>query len=109
MIQSRSLLRQLDGWAALTRWSLVSAELTPDAKKRLAWFDYYRLSKNVAKTCRHFGISRKTFYAWAKRYDAHRLTALESRSCAPHRKRHRDITAEQEMQIVALRRKYLRY
>ena len=23
---------------------------------------------NVARTCRHFGISRKTFYKWRQRY-----------------------------------------
>jgi transposase-like protein len=26
---------------------------------------------NVARTCRHFGISRKTFYKWRQRYHAH--------------------------------------
>ena len=32
--------------------------LSPQAKKRLAWFDQYRQSANVALTCRHFGISK---------------------------------------------------
>ena len=27
-------------------------------------------SRNVARTCRHFGISRKSFYKWKKRYEA---------------------------------------
>lgn len=105
----RSLIRQLEGWTALYRWSHASANLSPEARKRLAWFDYYRESKNVAKTCRHFGIARKTFYIWKKRYDAHNLAALESRFCTPRRRRHRDITVEQEMRIVALRRRYIRY
>ena len=26
---------------------------------------------NVARTCRHFGISRKTFYKWKRRHDVH--------------------------------------
>jgi transposase-like protein len=29
-------------------------------------------SRNVARTCRHFGISRQAFYRWKRRYDAHR-------------------------------------
>ena len=28
-------------------------------------------ARNVARTCRHFGISRKTFYKWKRRYDEH--------------------------------------
>jgi transposase len=27
------------------------------------------ITKNVAKTCRHFGVSRKTFYKWKQRYE----------------------------------------
>jgi transposase-like protein len=25
--------------------------------------------RNVARTCRYFGISRKTYYKWKRRYD----------------------------------------
>jgi transposase-like protein len=28
-------------------------------------------ARNVAHTCRHFGISRKTFYKWKRRHDEH--------------------------------------
>jgi transposase-like protein len=31
--------------------------------------DFDRDSGNVARTCRHFGISRQTFYRWQQRYD----------------------------------------
>ena len=31
---------------------------------------------NVARTCRHFGISRKTFYKWRQRYHEHGDTGL---------------------------------
>lgn len=27
--------------------------------------------RSVAQTCRHFGLSRKAFYKWKSRYDAH--------------------------------------
>jgi transposase InsO family protein len=42
-------------------------------------------SRNVARTCRHFGISRKTFYKWKKRYDAHGEAGLCDRPCTPQR------------------------
>lgn len=108
-MSSRYTIRSVQGWMSLVRWSQVSSNLTPDATKRLAWFDYYHRSKNVAKTCRHFGISRKTFYAWQKRFDAHALMSLESHTSVPRRKRQRMITAEQEGRIIALRRRHLLY
>ena len=40
---------------------------------------------NVARTCRHFGISRKTFYKWRQRYHEHGDTGLADRARAPHR------------------------
>ena len=51
--------------------------LSPEARKRLKWMDYYRQCQNVSQTCRHFDISRKTFYYWLKRYDPHNLVSLE--------------------------------
>jgi transposase InsO family protein len=41
----------------------------------------------VALTCRHFGISRQTFYRWLKRYEPLDLTTLEERSHCPRRRR----------------------
>jgi putative transposase len=106
---TRYTAASVPGWVALGRWSLVSAQISPEAKKRLAWFDYYRTTQNVAKTCRHFGISRKAFYAWQKRYDAHALISLESKPSTPIRKRQRMITALQEERIITLRRRHLRH
>ena len=37
---------------------------------------------NVARTCRHFGISRKTFYKWRQRHQAHGDTGLADRARA---------------------------
>jgi transposase-like protein len=42
-------------------------------------------SRRVSHTCRHFGISRKTFYKWKKRYEADGPTGLCDRHCRPHR------------------------
>jgi transposase-like protein len=44
---------------------------------------------NVAKTCRHYGISRygisrETFYQWRRRYQADGLAGLRNRSHPPH-------------------------
>src|SRR5262245_10142979 len=40
---------------------------------------------NVARTCRHFGLSRKTFYKWQQRYHQHGEIGLADRAREPHR------------------------
>ena len=42
-------------------------------------------SRNVARTCRHFGISRQAFYKWKRRYAAHGVAGLCDQPRAPHR------------------------
>ena len=42
-------------------------------------------ARNVARTCRHFGISRKTFYKWKRRFDEHGEAGLCDRPRTPHR------------------------
>lgn len=42
-------------------------------------------ARNVARTCRHFGISRKTFYKWKRRYAEHGDAGLCDRPRTPHR------------------------
>lgn len=55
-----------------------SANLSNTALKRLAWFDYYHThGKNISLTCRHFGISRDTFYLWKKKFNPNNLHSLE--------------------------------
>ncbi len=44
------------------RLATTGVELSRAAQVRLAWMDFHRQSQNVARTCRHFGISRQTFY-----------------------------------------------
>lgn len=83
--------------------------LSREARNRLAWMDYYHQTKNVSLTCRHFGISRKTFHSWKKRYDPRRLETLEERSRRPIRTRHWEVSRMQEFRILALRRRYIRY
>ena len=38
-------------------------------RKRLAWMLMYKKINNVSKVCLYFGISRKCFYKWLKRYE----------------------------------------
>jgi transposase InsO family protein len=42
-------------------------------------------TRTVARTCRHFGISRQAFYKWKKRFEADGDSGLCDRSRAPHR------------------------
>ena len=53
---------------------------------RLAWMMCYKETRNVQAVCRKFGISRKTFYKWLKRYQTENgdSKALTDRSRRPH-------------------------
>ena len=83
--------------------------LSREAENRLEWFLFYDTCRNALLTCRHFGIAPKTFYKWKARYREENLRTLEDQSKAPHHTRHREITAEEEDRIIALRKDHLRY
>lgn len=53
---------------------------------RLAWMMAYRETGNAQAVCARFGISRKTFYKWLKRYQQSNgdSTSLCDRSRRPH-------------------------
>ncbi|HMK39070.1 MAG TPA: helix-turn-helix domain-containing protein [Bacteroidota bacterium] len=53
---------------------------------RLAWMMAYRETGNAQAVCNRFGISRKTFYKWLKRYEQSDgdSTSLCDRSRRPH-------------------------
>lgn len=59
--------------------------LTSKAKLRLQWMNHYHKHQNVALTCRYFGVSRKTFYKWFKRYNQRNPLSLNERSKKPHK------------------------
>ena len=42
------------------------------------------VTKNVAATCRHYGITRQTFYNWERRYKSEGEAGLQERSKAPN-------------------------
>ncbi|HUI10959.1 MAG TPA: leucine zipper domain-containing protein [Bacteroidota bacterium] len=53
---------------------------------RLAWMMAYKESGNAQAVCNRFGISRKTFYKWLKRFQESKgdSTSLTDRSRRPH-------------------------
>jgi hypothetical protein len=71
--------------------------------------DFYRRCRNVAHTCRHFGISRQTFYRWQRRYDPYDLTTLEERSHCPRRRRQPTWSFLLEEKVLGLRLQFPRW
>jgi putative transposase len=95
--------------ARSARLATIGVELSRAAQVRLGWMDFYRKSKNVALTCRHFGISRQTFYRWLKRYEPLDLTRLEERSHCPHHRRHATWSFSLERKVLTLRLQFPRW
>ena len=84
-------------------------DLSLEARKRLKWMDHYHKFHNASQTCRYFGISRKTFYAWKNRYNSQYLKSLESRSKRPKRTRQWQVSRIEEFRIIRIRKSHLRY
>lgn len=81
--------------------------LTNSAKQRLKWMDYYYAhNQNAALTCRYFGISRKTFYKWLKRYDRNNLYKLQDKSKRPKKVRCSKLFIQYRKNVKEIRLKY---
>lgn len=91
------------------RLARLPVRLSREARQRVRWFDYYAKTGNAALTCRHFGISRKTFHKWKKRYSPYLLPSLESRSRKPRRFRQSKIPHETILLVKRLRTRYPYY
>jgi len=85
------------------------SRLSKNAKNRLKWMDYFRECRNISKTARRFGISRKIFYKWRNVFDPHNLFSLEDRSRRPLNVRQPEISRLEEDRIIALRKQNLCY
>jgi transposase InsO family protein len=83
--------------------------LSASAKRRLKWMDYHRQCGNISQTCRYFGISRKTFHHWKKRYQPFHLESLEEKSRRPKNLRTWEVRRIEEQRVLALRRQHIRY
>ena len=94
-------------WRSLAEYWHISAK----ARGRLEWLIFYHTvgKKNAAFTSSYFGISRKTFHKWLKRFNPHLIQSLEEKSRAPHKKRQWEVTLRQEARIIKLREKHLKY
>ena len=95
--------------ARSARLARMGVELSRAAKVRLGWMDFYRKNENVALTCRHFGISRQTFYRWRKRYEPLDLTTLEERSHCPQHRRQPTWSFPLERKVLTLRLQFPRW
>ena len=79
-------------------------ELSREAKHRLRmmmWYDEH--GRNAALTCRHFGISRDTFYRWLRRFEESGPGGLENGSHRPRRVRRPTWTKDLENAVLELR------
>lgn len=104
---------------AKTRWgdlpearqlASLGKRLSRTAQNRLQWMLFYYFNgRSVARTCRHFGISRQTFYRWKRRFDRHDLSTLEGRSHRPCKARQPTWTPQLAERVLALRQQYPRW
>jgi transposase InsO family protein len=89
---------------------LVGPDLSRAARQHLAWLDHYRTHGcHAALTCRYFGISRQTFYRWARRFNPRDLSTLEGRSHRPRRVRQPTWTPAITQAVLRLRTQYPRW
>lgn len=92
------------------RVARLSGELSHQAKQRLRWIEHYESrGHNAALTCRHFGISRQSFYRWQRRYDRWNLSSLEGRCRRPKRLRKPTWSRELSQRVLRLREQYPRW
>lgn len=54
-----------------------------DIKRKLAVLEYAKMSGNVAKTCRRFGISRQCYYNWLRAFERRGEAGLVNRGPCP--------------------------
>ncbi len=88
----------------------IGAGLSKDARLRLQWMDYYQgHGLNVSLTCRHFGISRQSFYRWKRRYNPGDLKSLEGHSHRPRKLRQPTWSHELAMAVLHLREQHPRW
>ncbi|MCZ7576759.1 MAG: helix-turn-helix domain-containing protein [Dehalococcoidia bacterium] len=81
--------------------------MSAEAQRRLKIIDWHLANgENVSRTCRHFTISRQTFYRWLKRYNPRDLRTLESHSSRPRRCKQPTWTREEILAVKDLRERH---
>ena len=74
-------------------------------KRKLKILKCQRFGQNVSKRCRHYGISRETFYKWKRTLDAHGVAALRNSKPCPENHKLRTPKATEE-KLLHIRRTY---
>lgn len=102
--KKKPLLSKYERWREMAK----ILKLSQNAKLRLERLIFYftRGGKNVSLSCRHFGISRKTFHKWLNLFDEKNLRTLESKSTSPLSRRKPEYSSEEIQKTIALRLKY---
>src|SRR5260370_19538732 len=94
-----------DGRAGGRQLAGLGKKVSRAAQARLQWMLFYFFNaRNAARTCRHFGISRQTFYRWKRRFDRHELSTLEGHSHRPRRLRPTTSGPAVAERVLALRK-----
>ncbi len=85
--------------------------LSVKAKEKLEWIIFYHTfgKENASETSSYFGITRKTFHKWLKRFDEENLLSLEEHSKAPAKRRAWEVTRTEEERIICLRKKHIKW
>ncbi len=85
--------------------------LSTDAQLKLEWIIFYHtvVNRNATKTAAYYGITRKTFHKWFKRFDIKNLSTLEEQKRIPNIKRRWKVTHEEETNIIALRKSNMEF
>jgi len=114
-VQNRSFHLMSTTWwpsDAPTRLRKVAKllNLSRQAQLRLEWFLWKEANQASATlTCRHFGISRKTYHKWANRYDEANPRTLADAPKIPKTRRSKEYTPLQYTRVVGLRKQFIRY
>lgn len=96
-------------WRAAARFF----KLNPQEHLRVEWMIFFEkeAKRNAIKTCKHFGISRKTFYKWYNRFSKSKqdIKSLKNIHRSLYQANSRGVNIDQERKIVQLRKKYVHY
>jgi len=76
-----------------------------DIRRKLKVLKHGEDNNNVSKTCRHYGISRETYYKWKRNYELKGDSALINSKPCPQNPKLR-IPAHIEEKILYLRKNY---
>ncbi len=68
--------------------------------------EHQRTGDSITNICSKYGISRKTYYKWKKRYLKHGIDGLKDMSKRPHNVRGCKVTPDIEQTILQLRLEY---